>query len=200
MGWISDSIVQRFWGAANIGIFVRVDTDDPIRVWFGLTAKEIGIDAWDADGTRYAAGGQLISIPDELDALINGLAARWEVGFSGVQDAFLELVEAGAVSVKGRVVHIGFAPLDFTYDKVSEVIPLVMAYADYWYMRRIAGTPTKAQQQQIALSVGQGDTARRRPARVSWTSTVQKLFSPTDTFCDRTVRYVPSYLISWPRF
>jgi len=197
--YINPDVAANFRGSANIGIFFRLDTDPVLRLWLGDADIERGIESIDADGTVYLGGGPIVSMPD-LDILINGKAARSEFFVSGVSAEFLVMFDEAAISVKGAEVKVGFAALNNDYQPLTPILPLVTGYADFWAMERESLGGAENPTQKIKLSVGSGDTSRRRPALNSWTSTQQKTISVDDTFCDRVSRYVPNYVVSWPRF
>lgn len=202
--YVDPGIAVRFRGSTNSGIFFRLDqedSDDVVRLWFGssdIRARVPGLDP-SIPKPIYRGAGQLVGVP-EVDILINGKAGRGEFFVNGVSSEFLALVEEAAPSVKGMEVTLGFAALDNDYQADTDIIPIVTGFADFWAPERKtifgAGNPTHS----LKLSVGFGDTARRRPALTSWSSAQQRMISADDEFCDRVARYNQQYTISWPRY
>jgi hypothetical protein len=197
--YIDPDVAAVFRGGANIGIFFRLDTDPVTRLWLGDADIELGIESIDEDGAVYLGGGKIVNLPD-LDILINGKADRAEFFVSGVDADFMARFDAEAPPVKGVEVKVGMALLDNDYQPVTPIIPLITGYADFWAMERKSVLGADTPQQMIKLSVGMGDTARRRPALTSWSDSQQRMLSADDEFCQRVPRYVQSYTVSWPRF
>lgn len=201
--YVDPEVAAKFRGSTNVGICFRVDQENPddiVRLWFGAGNRRMCVPGLDPTDPKplYLGASRFVGIP-QLDILINGKAARGEFFVSGVDSAFLAMVEEAAPSVKGKEVTIGFAAFDRDWQPETDIIPIVTGFADFWAPERKtiygAGSPTHS----LKLSVGFGDTARRRPALVSWSKAQQRMISTDDSFCDRVARYVQSYVVPWPR-
>lgn len=200
MGWIADDVIEALRRDLALGVFLRVDCDDPLRVWMGVADCPIGVDGVDPAGTIYRGAGRLVDVP-ELDLLINGQGDQIAFGLSGVDADFVERLSIEAPEIRGVAVHVGIAPLDARWQPRTSIIPLWRGTADRWAASRKAPSdPTKSPVHSIALHVAVGDTSRAQHKAASFTSAWQQLRSPGDRFFERVPRYVQQTLIAWPRF
>lgn len=200
---IDPAVAASFRGSHNLGIFFRLGTDPALHLWFGVNDVPIGIPSLDPEGTVYLGGGRFIAVP-ELEVLINGQAGRVEFTLSSAVPEFASFLldlDTDAPPVQGAPVHVGIAALDDRWQPKTPAIPLWRGEADYWSVRQdpvpdAASMPMRT----LALSVGTGNTARKRPRRIAWTHAMQQSISATDRFCDRVSRYTRQYVVTWPRF
>jgi hypothetical protein len=200
MSYVSTDVAASFRGSINLGIFFRLDTDPALHLWLGVNDVPIGIPGIDASGTVYLGAGRLLDIP-ALDVLLNGQAARVEIGVAGVDADFMAKLNAEAPPVKSKECNIGIARLDDRFQPATQIIPMWTGYADFWAMRQTAAQDqTRGPVRIVTLSAGTGDTTRSRPRRVTWTASMQRLFYPDDAFCDRVSRYVHTFVVQWPHF
>lgn len=161
---------------------VRIDSDDPARLWGGVGDLAIPADAVETvNGAIYHGGGSLISIPD-FQQLINGTAERLDLGVSGVAQETIALALEEAASVKGALVHFGRATFDDSW-QLQSVVWIGLFRADKIVTARTSaddGSPTRS----ISLSIGTEDTGRSNSPISLFTAADQAKRSPSDTFFD----------------
>ncbi len=73
-------------GSHQLGLFLRIDTDPGLHIYFGVNDIPLGFDSIDPDGTVYLGGGRLIGIPS-LEILVNGTSAAVDFTISGIDPA-----------------------------------------------------------------------------------------------------------------
>lgn len=201
MARVPDNVLARMRGSHMLGVFVRVDTDDPLGVWLGIADIPAKIDDVDIDGMIYRGGGRLANVPD-LEATVNGIAEYAEFTLSGIAPDQLGPWSAEALHemVKGRAVHVGVTTLDDYYQPMSSIIPLLKGKAqrvsEYWPPVTGTQNPTIT----LGLGVGFGLTTRDRPAASLWSEPHHRADHPTDAFCDETARLAKGVQPDWPRW
>ncbi|MDX0312829.1 hypothetical protein GOC54_17370 [Sinorhizobium meliloti] len=57
MEFIPSNIVEEMRGSHQLGIFLRVDTDPALHLWFGINDIPANFDSIDPTGTVYLGGG-----------------------------------------------------------------------------------------------------------------------------------------------
>ncbi len=199
MGWIPDDIVAAMRGSFQLGIFLRVDTDPALHVWFGANDIPARFDSIDAEGTVYMGGGRLIGIPT-LEILVGGTADSVEFTLSGVDP----LTSAKAIDsippVRGAAVQLGIATLDDFYQPMGPIIPIWKGTASHVSEASEAvqgnGTPSIT----LSLSVVTGSVTRSRPAQTTWTHAMQTALFPTDHFCKQVQRLSRGVAPVWPNY
>jgi hypothetical protein len=185
----------------RLGIFFRLDTSPPVRVWAGVGDCEVGADAFDASGASYSGLGQIVNVP-AVEQLINGVAGRVELAMSGVSSEVVAPAAGEADVVDGKLAALGISLFGSDWQQLSPAV--------YWLWRGFADYVTVAQQSQggqgipqqirtISLSIGTLFTGRRRRGLSYLTDRDQQERSPGDKFCERTVLYSMQYSKVWPR-
>lgn len=201
--YVDDTFVEAFRRGCNLGVFVHLATDPPLRVWMGCDEIAAGMPAVDPSGTVYTGAGQLLDIPD-LELLINGLADQVTLSLSleaGLYAQYLAGLDVEAPEVRGARCRIGVAPLDERWQMIGSIKSLWTGTGDFWGVEhKPADDPTKPATRTISLTIGVGDTSRAQPRLTTFTSAAQRLVSPTDRFFERVGRYVQQYMVTWPRF
>ncbi len=197
-----DHVIEALRGSHLLGIFLRLDTPEPLRVWLGINDIPAGIANVDPDTNQtYLGGGILRDVPN-LEACINGIADRAEFQISGIdpETAAKVDVEEFSADARGRDFHVGITVLDDKYQPMSSIIPLMTGRASFAAeaMPPVQGTdsPTVS----IALSVGFGVTTRDRQSQVLWSAPHHRALYPDDAFCDGTTRLERGVAPDWPRF
>lgn len=188
--------VQIAGGTVRPGVFLRIDSDPPIRLWSGVGRFAVAADAIEIEGGDYDGFGEVIGLP-ALQQLINGLAERVEFALSGIDAEILALAAGDAASVEGRAVHLGLTVLDSDWQAISPMAWLWEGEADLLTTRR-QGAGDEAERT-VTLSVGSIFTGRRRPRPTFFIDSDQKAISPDDRFCERTGLTV-TFAKAWPRY
>lgn len=189
-------------GNQNIGIFWRLDTPTPVRLWLGFGDIKPGINALDpVTGIVYRGFGEIAAVP-ALKQMINGAAERVEFTLSGVEGEVLALAAAhDAQSVKGKRVAIGFAVMDGSFKLLGAVRWIRFYTADFLAIQQApTDDPASPIVRTLTLSCGSLMTARRRPAYSYFTNQDQQRRYPGDRFCERTPRYAQGFNKTWPRY
>ncbi len=199
--WISEdaALETQKQGCRPVVLF-RMTGPDIIRAWTGVgdydpfgpfetKTDDIEIDA----GAIYKGVGQVASIP-VLENLINGVAARLELGVSGVDMAILVQAQAAVSEIAGETVNIGLQFLGADEQPVA---------APFWPLEGTADELTSDWSlalRKLGLSVGFGETDRRRPRFSFYSASDQTAISPTDDFCAQVARYDPGSTTTWPKW
>ncbi|MBR0695943.1 hypothetical protein [Bradyrhizobium lablabi] len=187
-------------GITSIGIFFRLDTVPPVRLWLGFGNIAPGINVLDPEGAVYAGFGALRDIPT-INQLLNGSAERVEFALSGTDADILSLVSDDDVErVKGRRATVGFALMATDWSLLGQVHWCAFYVADYL---ELAQQPSDATQQivrTVSLSCGSRFTGRRRPSLSYFSDQDQQRRFPGDLFCSLTKQYAHGFNKQWPIF
>lgn len=199
MAWIPDNVINAMKGSHQLGIFLRVDTDPGLHIWFGVNDIPTGFDSIDPDGTVYLGGGRLIGVPT-LEVLVNGTSDSVDFTISGIDAQAGAKVLDSIPAVRGCAVQMGITTLDDYYQPMSKVIPLWQGIASHIGESGQAVGSEDNQDVTLSLSVVTGEATRSRPSRSLWSSAQQKSISPTDLFCDATARLSRGVSPVWPNY
>lgn len=195
---IPDDIAAIFRGSHQLGVFLRLGTDDPVRLWLGVNDIPAQMQSIEAGSEIYYGGWRLQDVPD-LEFVINGVADRADFTLSGIDPDTRALSNLDAVDVRGRDFHIGVTALDDHFQPVSPILPLVTGRASLITERMLPAGETEDRTISLTLSVGFGITTRGRQSQSLWSSAHHKADYPTDLFCDATARLERGVYPTWPR-
>lgn len=211
MGWVPENVIEALRGSHQLGLFVRVDTDPALRIWFGVNDIPLGFDNIDPDGTVYLGGGRLLGIPS-LEVLVNGTSDAVDFTISGIDPATGNTMLSSIPPVRGKRVQIGITTLDQYYQPMSNIIPLWTGTASHPKEGRApvqeGENPTLA----LSLAVVAGENMRSRKSSSLWSHAqqieVSKLLRagtpdaglPDDEFCKQTSRLARGVAPIWPRY
>lgn len=198
MGWIPDEIVDSLRKSSILGIFIRMDTDPPLRLWFGVNDIEMAMSYVEEEEAVYLGGGQLNGVPN-IEVPINGVADRVDFIISGIDPATAASVMDSIPAVRGADFHIGTTTLDEYYQPLSPIIPLMRGVASGTSERSESASGDEKFTTSVALSVGFGSVTRSRKSASIWSQAQQKALYPTDDFCKNTARQARGTLTAWPR-
>ena len=212
MRWVPEEVIERLRGGHQLGIFLRLDIDPPLRLWLGLNDIPIGIESVDEEGAVYLGAGRLNGVPD-LEVLINGVADRIEFQLAGIDADQASMLDFDDVDLRGREVHVGITVLDDYHQPVSPIIPIWNGAASFVTEYQPAAAGTETPSITIGLSVGSGVTTRDRISAALWSHAQQlalwaqffptpelQAANPPDDFCKGTARLARGVQPSWPRF
>lgn len=199
MGWVPDNVIAATRGSHQLGIFLRIDTDPALHIWFGVNDIPVGFDSIDPDGTVYLGGGRLIGVPT-LEVLVNGTSDSVDFTISGIDAQAGAKVLDTIPAVRGCAVQMGITTLDDYYQPMSKVIPLWSGTASHIGESGQAAQGETSPSITLSLSVVTGEATRSRPSRSLWSSAQQKSISPTDLFCDATARLSRGVIPVWPNY
>jgi hypothetical protein len=197
--WVPPEVIEAMSGSHNAAFFLRVDTTPPLRLALGVNDMEIGIPVIDEEGAVYTGAGVLQDVPD-LEVLINGQSDRIEFTLSGVDPDAEELAELDAIDIRGKQVFVGMTTLDQDYQPMSPIIQMWDGTASFISERSAPVVGTGTRSLTLALSVGAGNTMRKRISAAIWSHAHQRALYPTDDFCKGTARLARGVAPSWPRF
>lgn len=187
----------------NIGVFMRLDTATPVRIWLGFGAIEPGINVLDAAGAQYLGFGELRDIPS-FKQLLNGAAERVDITLSGVDGSVLQLAAINDVqAVKGKGMHIGVGIMDAGWQLLGTVHWCANYFADYLAIEQQAATSFDSGGEivrTLRMSCGSTFTGRRRPQFSYFSNRDQQARSSGDRFCERTAIYANQFRRAWPTF
>lgn len=183
--YVPKVITDVMQGSHQLGIFLRIDTDPALHIWFGVNDIPAGFDSIDPTGTVYLGGGRLIGLPT-LEVLVNGTADSVEFTMSGIDPETGATMLSSIPPVRGASVQMGLTTLDDYYQPMTTIIPIWEGTASH-----VSETCPPVQFGQsstltLSLTVVTGEATRSRASRSLWSSPHQKAISPTDLFCDAT--------------
>lgn len=199
MGWVPDNIVGEMKGSHLLGIFLRVETDPALHVWFGINDIPAGFDSLDGDGTVYLGAGRLIGVPT-LEVLVNGQADSVDFTLSGIDPDTAGKLLDSIPPVRGARCYIGITTLDDYYQPMSSIIPIWWGTASHVGERSEVVTSKKDQSIVLSLAVATGESTRSRPARAEWSDIMQRQISPDDGFCKQISRLARGVAPIWPNY
>jgi len=199
MAWVPDNIIEELRGSHQLGIFLRIDTDPALHMWFGINDIPANFDSIDPDGTVYLGGGMLVGVPT-LEVLVNGTADSVEFTLSGIDPQTATKTIESLPAVRGASVHMGITTLDQYFQPMSDIIPIWVGTASHVGEQSPAVPSGETVRLTLSLAVVAGESTRSRGARSTWSSPHQKAFSPTDKFCDGVSRLARGVQPVWPNF
>jgi hypothetical protein len=196
--YIDEDTALMFRASISLGIYIRVETDPMLRLWSGIneisqTMPPIAV----TPETYYPL--RMVAVP-ELDAIINQVASRVEIILEGVSVDAADEIAGLDPDVVGCNVNFGFAAHDANWQALTPIQSVAEGVADFWAMGQPAVAGSQTPTRTLSLSVGFGETGRKRPRRVAYSDTQQQFRYPGDTFCKDVPRYHRGYAIAWPRF
>lgn len=159
----------------------RIETETPGTFWSGHGDLLLPADSILPADTVAVGGGSLVNLPD-LDQLINGIAQRVDVTFSGVSQDVLPLVLEDALSVPGAAVYIGRIQFDALWQQAAPVEWEWSGEARSLTVQGEAGQGDAGRTRTVVLRVAAGDTARSRAPLTFFTDAEQRRNFPTDNF------------------
>lgn len=196
MGWVPDHIIEELRGSHQLGIFLRIDTDPALHIWFGVNDIPAGFDSVDPEGTVYLGGGRLIGLPT-LEVLVNGTADSVEFTLSGIDSSTAAKTMESIPAVRGANVTLGITTLDQYFQPMSAIIPIWEGTASHTGEASPTATGDQSPSITLSLTVVTGEATRSIPARTLWSGAQQKALSSTDRFCDETARLDRGVQPSW---
>lgn len=162
-------------------VFLRIDCDDPVRLWGGLGDIWVAADDVEPEDSIYLGGGELLSAPD-FQQLINDTAERLDLAVNGVSPTAYKLAIEEAESVKGARVDFGTAQFDEHWQQIGPIVWETVFRAD---TLTGAGQPgDNGRILSLTLSIGTDDTDRSQAPIAFWTQSDQHRAFPTDNFFD----------------
>ena len=123
MGVFPDNVIAAMRQSHALGIFLRIDTDPALHVWFGVEEKTARFDSIDPEGTTYLGGGHLIGIPT-LEMLVNGQADNIDFTLSGIDPTTAARTLDSIPPVRGVAVQLGLMVLDDYYQPMAPIVPV----------------------------------------------------------------------------
>ncbi|HEY0120542.1 MAG TPA: hypothetical protein VGC14_02075 [Rhizobium sp.] len=199
MAWIPDDVIATTRGSYQLGIFLRVDTDPALHIWFGVNDMPARMDSIDADGTVYMGGGRLLGIPT-LESLINGTADSVDFSMSGIDPATAAKAIDSLPAVRGAAIQIGITTLDDCYQPMGSVKPIWIGTASHVSESSEVAAGDSSPSLTLSLSAVSGSVSRSRPAKTLWSDAQQKALSPTDDFCKQVQRLSRGLAPVWPNY
>lgn len=211
MGWVPDNVVSSLQGSHELGIFLRVDTDPALHLWFGVGDAQIGFDSIDPEGTIYLGGGRLIGIPS-LEILVNGTSDAVDFTMSGIDPATSAAMLNSIPPVRGALVQLGITTLDRYNQPLSGIIPLWSGIASHSKEARAPVGEGESPTLSLSLSIVAGENMRSRKSSSLWSDAQQidvsrRLREGTahssladDVFCRQTGRLSRGVQPTWPRY
>jgi hypothetical protein len=174
----------------NRGVFLRIATTPPIRLWTGRQSMRAPANDLDPQEEVYYGLGIMQNIP-ELDRLIDGEARRVDFTLSakgsGFNETVVNLLDGEMIGVAGSKARIGHLRFDRLWQPTS-----AMRWAWDGTMDEVGlemAEDGEGHRWVIHVSMSTGMVDRNRPPLDYWTPKDQFQISATD----RAFDYVPSY-------
>lgn len=183
--YVPQAVIEAMRGSHQLGIFLRVDTDPALHLWFGVNDVPIGFDGIDPDGTVYLGGGRLIGVPS-LEVLVNGTSDAVDFTVSGIDPATGAKMLESMPPIRGKQVQLGMTTLDQYFQPMSKIVPVWTGIASHpkeTMPPRREGEPATLS---LSLAVVAGENTRSRASKVTWSDAMQRSKYPTDAFCGNT--------------
>lgn len=197
--YVPDAVTSVMRGSHLLGVFLRIDTDPALHMWFGTHDTPIGFDGIDPDGTVYLGGGRLIGIPS-LEVLVNGTSDAVKFSVSGIDPTTGAKMLDSIPDVRGKAVHLGITTLDQYFQPMTNIIPLWSGTASHPEEGRAPIQTGQTATLSLSLAVVGGENMRSRPSRALWSDAMQKAIHPTDDFCKGTALLSRGTQPAWPNF
>jgi len=197
--YVPAEVIEEMRGSHQLGVFLRIDTDPALHMWFGVNDVPIGFDGIDPDGTVYLGGGRLIGVPS-LEVLVNGTSDAVDFSISGIDPATGAAMLDSIPAVRGKLVQVGLTTLDQYYQPMSNIIPIWTGIASHPKEARAPIREGENATLSLSLAVVAGENTRSRPAKVLWSDAMQRSLYPTDAFCNGTGRLARGIQPKWPVF
>ncbi|NTI22050.1 hypothetical protein G6M87_09260 [Rhizobium rhizogenes] len=198
MGVVPDNVIDAMRQSHALGIFLRIDTDPALHVWFGVEEKTARFDSIDPEGATYLGGGYLIGIPT-LEMLVNGQSDSIDFTLSGIDPTTAAKTMDSIPPVRGVAVQLGLMVLDDYYQPMGPIVAIWNGTASH--TAEIGQASENGDMSiTISLSVVAGSVTRSRAAKTLWTDAQQKLVSSTDDFCRQVQRLANGLAVVWPNY
>lgn len=181
----------------RVGIFFRLDLDEPFRMWLGVGDCEAGIDATDGDGEVYRGCGEMLNVP-MFQQLLNATAERVAFTLSGVSQRVAQMAASESDDIKGISLRVGLGAFGEDWALIDTPIWLRRFIVDYMTLSQ-EQSGTNAAVYTVALSTRTIFTGRRRPGLSFFTDEEQQRRSTGDRFCRHVMRYTQIESKAWPR-
>lgn len=182
-----------------LAVFLRIETEPALHLYFGVGDIPIGFTSLDPDGTVYQGGGKLQGIP-ALQVLVNGISNAINFSISGVDPETGAKMIDSIPAVRGKMVHVGLTTLDDYYQPVSKIIPIWTGIASHIEEGQAPIKEGETATISLSLAVVGGENTRSRPSRALWSSAMQRSLSSTDAFCDNTGSLARGVQPVWPNY
>lgn len=153
-----------------------IDTPDPAVFWSGVGPLLLAADAVVPSPMIIMGAGQLVDIP-ALEQLINGKAQRLEVTLSGVSEETVALAAEEAPTIPGAPVYIG----RIEFDENWQVVAIEWEWTGQGIGLSVSSQDSSGLRvRSLVLTIGAGDTSRRRSAFAYFTDADQRYDFPDD--------------------
>jgi len=185
-------------GVYNTGVFFRLDTAEPVRLWLGFGDIKPGADIYDPAGALYRGLGEIRDVPS-WKQLLNGAAERVEFIMSGVSGKMLEVASGDdADAIKGCATTVGWALMDDRFAMIGDVHWSAFYIADFLSGQQAPADGDSVPVRTISLSCGTRFTGRRRASFGYLTDQDQQGRHPGDRACSLVGDYAHGFTKRWP--
>lgn len=179
---------------ANRGVFFRLSTPVPIRVWTGRPPIRLDANDLDPNPEIYSGVGSVAGLP-ELDRLINGQARRVDIVLSGLQKNVADIIDSEFADLnnEGIQARFGHRRYDRLWRPTSSVRWLWDGILDEVSFEVVP--EEGGQLWSVVLSMSTADVDRRRPGLDFWTP---QRAGATDRGFDNIPGYSEGTTRVWP--
>jgi hypothetical protein len=198
MFYIPEATALLFRTSVNLGIYLRVETAPVLRLWSGVTSIDQTMPPIHTAPETYLPL-RMVAVP-ELDAIVNQIAERAEITLEGISVDAADEIAGLDPDVIGCQVNLGFAAHDSNWQPATAILSFAEGVSDFWSMAQPPVQGSANPTRNLSLSVGFGETGRKRPRRIAYSDTQQQFRYPGDTFCRDVPRYHRGFQLAWPRF
>lgn len=197
--YVPSAVTESLRTSTSLAVFLRVETDPALHLYFGVGDMPVGFDSIDPSGTIYQGGGRLQGIPS-LEILVNGKSSAINFSVSGVDPATGAKMIDSIPDVRGKLVQVGLTTLDKYHQPVSNVVPIWTGIASHLEDGQAPVKEGENPTVSLSLAVVGGENTRSRPSRSLWSDAMQRSKYPTDAFCKNTGAYARGIQPVWPRY
>lgn len=197
--YVPAAVVESLRTSTSLAIFLRVDTDPGLHLYFGVNDLPVGFDSIDPAGTVYMGGGRLQGIPN-LEVLVNGRSSAINFTVSGIEPRTGAKVIDSLPPVRGKLVQVGLTTLDKYHQPVSNIVPIWTGIASHPEESQAPVREGENPTLSLSLAVVGGENTRSRPSRSLWSDAMQQAERPGDLFCKNTGAYARGIQPKWPIF
>ncbi|OHZ30856.1 hypothetical protein [Agrobacterium vitis] len=197
--YLPANVVEALRGSHQLGIFMNIQTDPALHLWFGVNDIPARIDSVDEDGPVYLGAGYLNGLPT-LETQINGTSDSIELPLSGLTPATGSSLLSSTPAVRGCEIYIGITTLDEYYQPMSSIVPIWQGKGSHTSVSSPSVSGTDNRTVSISLTCTTGSDTRSRPSYALWSHAQFQAEHPGDDFCKQTSRLARGVQPAWPNY
>ncbi|TWD58079.1 hypothetical protein FB480_101834 [Agrobacterium vitis] len=199
VNYVPTVVTDALSGSHQLGIFMNIQTDPALHLWFGVNDIPAQIDSLDPSGTTYLGGGYLNGLPT-LETQINGTSDSIELTLSGIDPKTGSALKNSIPPVRGCEIYIGLTTLDQYYQPMSDIIPIWQGKASHAAVESPPVSGVENRTLSLSLICTTGSDTRSRPSYARWSDAQIQAEHPGDLFGQQTSRLARGVQPPWPNY